>query len=117
MIFCNSEHGEIISCRNVSSFRFRLDQSLTHRPNYKSHLPLFIIIYIKAVKTSYQQYIIGYLKELYSVPWTAALTNITNNENLFEQIKNKLKFPEDRDIIPCNVSQKDDVRNIILSIK
>lgn len=64
----------------------------------------------------YASYVLNNLSKLYSVPWTAALTNLDDNQQMSAHVKASLKIPGDREIIPLDVSQKEDVKNIILSI-
>jgi signal recognition particle receptor subunit beta len=64
----------------------------------------------------YANYVMNNLSKLYSVPWTVALTNLDENQKISEDVKKSLKIPGDRELIPLDVSQKEDVKNIILSI-
>ncbi len=65
----------------------------------------------------YANYIISFLNESHSVPWTVAITNTADDDVLFDKVVSKIRIPENRDLIPCEVSQKDDIKNVILSLK
>ncbi len=57
------------------------------------------------------------LNDSHSVPWTVAITNTDDDDALFSEVETKIRVPENRDLIPCDVSQKDDIKNVILSLK
>ncbi|MFC2089097.1 DUF4388 domain-containing protein, partial [Calditrichota bacterium] len=105
---------------SLNVFGISLDKDVNDTIEKLSEGLLGYIVLIDAQKPDhfeYALYMINNLCEHYAVPWVAALTNLTDGEQLFDQVKDALKIPGDREIIPCDVSQKDDVKKIILSIK
>jgi len=58
------------------------------------------------------------LISVHDVPWTIAVTNIEGKgKKVPPKIKSGLDIPKDRPLLTCDVSNKDDVREVILSIK
>jgi signal recognition particle receptor subunit beta len=104
---------------SLNVFGVSLDQKLKDSIEKVSQGLLGYIILINAQKPEnfeYANYIIGFLNDTYTVPWTVAITNTTDDDELFSKIESKIKIPENRDLIPCDVTQKDDIKNVILSL-
>ena len=105
---------------SLNIFGVSLDQKLKDSIQKVSQGLLGYIILINAQKPEnfeYANYIISFLNESYSVPWTIAITNTADDDALFSKVETKIRIPETRDLIPCDVSQKDDIKNVILSLK
>jgi signal recognition particle receptor subunit beta len=104
---------------SLNVFGVSLDQKLKDSIQKVSQGLLGYIILINAKKPEnfeYANYIIGFLKDTYTAPWTVVITN-TDDDELFNKVEAKIKIPENRDLIPCDISQKDDIKNAILSLK
>jgi signal recognition particle receptor subunit beta len=66
----------------------------------------------------YSNYLMNYLIKSYDVPWTCAVTNIDKkNTNLLRKIRTTLTIPAERDVLLCDVTSKDDIRNVVLSLR
>jgi len=105
---------------SLNVFGISVDQKLKDTTEKISEGLLGYIVLIDAQKPEefeYAQYIINYLSDLYSVPWTVAITNLTGDNQLFEKVEKSAKLPAGRSIIPCDLNQKDDVKNVLLSLK
>lgn len=105
---------------SLNVFGVSLDQKLKDSIQKVSQGLLGYIILINAQKPEnfeYANYIISFLNDTYKVPWTVAITNTGDDDNLFNKVESKIKIPENRDLIPCEISQKDDIKNAILSLK
>lgn len=105
---------------SLNVFGVSLDQKLKDSIKKVSQGLLGYIILINAQKPEnfeYANYIIGFLNDTYDAPWTVAITNTGENDELFSKVEGKIKIPENRDLIPCDVSQKDEIKNVILSLK
>lgn len=105
---------------SLNVFGVSLDQKLKDSIQKVSQGLLGYIILINAQKPEnfeYANYIIGFLNDTYSAPWTVAITDTNEDDKLFDKVASKIRIPENRDLIPCDVSQKDDIRNVILSLK
>ena len=104
----------------LNVFGVSLDQKLKDSIQKVSQGLLGYIILINARKPEnfeYANYIIGFLNDTYSVPWTVAITDTADDDEVFNKVEKKIRIPENRDLIPCDVSQKDDIKNVILSLK
>ena len=105
---------------SLNVFGVSLDQKLKDSIQKVSQGLLGYIILINAKKPEnfeYANYIIGFLKDTYTAPWTVVITNTDDDDELFNKVEAKIKIPENRDLIPCDISQKDDIKNAILSLK
>jgi hypothetical protein len=52
------------------------------------------------------------------VPWTIAVTNIYNStKKIPPKIKSGLELPKERSLLTCDLTNKDDVRKVVMSIK
>jgi signal recognition particle receptor subunit beta len=66
----------------------------------------------------YTNYIINHLMTLYSAPWSAAITNLDKNDKKTEKkIQSAIRFPESRELKVCDVTDKDDVHSLIMSMR
>jgi len=78
---------------------------------------IFLIDAEKPDELEYTNYIINHLTSIFDVPWTIALTNIdTKDSKLLKKIKSSLRIPDGRELRICDVTNKDEVRKIILSM-
>jgi len=65
----------------------------------------------------YTSYIITHLTNLFDVPWTIAVTNIdVKNVTLLKKIKSDIRVPDKRNLLICDVTNKDEVKKTILSM-
>jgi len=104
---------------SLNVFGVSLDQKLKDSIQKVSQGLLGYIILINAQKPEnfeYANYIISFLGDTYSVPWTVAITNTGDDDILFNKVESKIRVPENRNLVPCDVSQKDDINNVILSL-
>jgi len=104
---------------SLNVFGVSLDQKLKDSIQKVSQGLLGYIILINAQKPEnfeYANYIIGFLNDTYKVPWTAAITNTGDDDALFNKVELKIKVPGNRNLVPCDVAQKDDIKNVILSL-
>jgi len=105
---------------SLNVFGVSLDQKLKDSIQKVSQGLLGYIILINAQKPEnfeYANYIISFLNDTYTVPWTVAITNTDDDDELFSKVEKEITIPENRDLIPCEISQKDDIKNAILSLK
>jgi len=66
----------------------------------------------------YSNYLINYLVNTYHVPWACAVSNIDkNNTDQLRKIRISLTIPPSRDVLVCDVTDKDDVRNVLMAIR
>ena len=78
---------------------------------------VFLIDAQRPADFEYTSYLINYLTGMFQVPWTVAVTNIdVNNLELLKQIKSNVRLPDDRKLMICNVSDKDDVKKTVLAL-
>jgi len=104
---------------SLNVFGMSLDQKLKESIQKVSQGLSGYIILINAQTPEnfeYANYIISFLNDTYSVPWTVAITNTADDDTLFNKVESKIKVPENRALVPCDVSQKDDIKNVILSL-
>jgi signal recognition particle receptor subunit beta len=79
---------------------------------------IFLIDAEKQEELEYTNYILNHLISAYSVPWTLAITNIDKKDSkLLKQIKSAITLPGKRKIDTCDVTDKEDVLRVLLSIK
>jgi len=105
---------------SLNVFGISIDQKFKEIIEKFSEGLLGYIVLIDAQKPEefeYAHYVINYLSELYSVPWAVAIANFSDDTPLFENVEAKLNLPENRSAIPCDINQKDDVKNVILALK
>jgi signal recognition particle receptor subunit beta len=104
----------------LNVFGVSLDQKLKNSIQRVSQGLLGYIILINAKKPEnfeYANYIISFLNDTYSVPWTVAITETEDDDEVFNATEKKIRIPENRVLVPCDVSQKDDIKNVLLSLK
>jgi signal recognition particle receptor subunit beta len=66
----------------------------------------------------YSNYLMNYLIKTYGVPWACAVTNLEkNNTNQLRKIRTGLTIPPQREVLVCDVTDKDDVRNVVMSLR
>ena len=66
----------------------------------------------------YSNYLMNYLVKTYGVPWACAVTNLDKNDtNQFRKIRAGLTIPPQRDVLVCDVTDKDNVRNVVMSLR
>ncbi len=105
---------------SLNVFGISLDLKLKDTIEKLSEGLLGYIVLVDAQKPEdfeYVNYIINFLNDSYSVPWTVAATNLSGDDQLFKNLDEAIKLPDDIEIIPCDVTQKDDIKNVILSLK
>jgi signal recognition particle receptor subunit beta len=65
----------------------------------------------------YVNYIINNLTNTRDVPWTIAVTNLNKrSKKIPAKIKTSLSLPKGKKILTCDLSKKDDIRKVILSL-
>lgn len=105
---------------SLNVFGISLDLKLKDTIEKISEGLLGYIVLVDAQKPDefeYAHYIINYLHDSYSVPWTVSATNLPDKDQLTKELEEAIKLPDNREIIPCDVTQKDDIKNVILSLK
>ena len=66
----------------------------------------------------YSNYLMNYLVKTYNVPWACAVTNLDKkNIDQLRKIRSSLTIPPNRDVLMCDVTNKDDVRKVIMSLR
>lgn len=79
---------------------------------------VFLVDAQKPGDFEYTSYLINYLTGIFQVPWTVAVTNIdTGDLNMLKQIKANIRMPDNRKLMICDVSDKDDVRKTVLAMR
>jgi signal recognition particle receptor subunit beta len=79
---------------------------------------VFLIDAGKKEELEYTNYIINHLSSAYSVPWTIAITNIDKADSTsLKKIRSSITLPDKRKIDTCDVSDKEDVRGVIMSLR
>jgi signal recognition particle receptor subunit beta len=79
---------------------------------------IFLIDAKRDSEIEYTNYVINNLISAHDVPWTIAVTNIENSRKKVPlKIKSGLDLPKGRTLLTCNVTNKDEVRRVIMSIK
>lgn len=79
---------------------------------------IFLIDVSQESEWEYTNYIINNLFAAHEVPWTIAVTNLKKSvKKVPAKIKASINIGDKRNILTCDVKNKDDVRKVILSIK
>jgi len=101
-------------------FGIALDRRLTEIVEKLSEGLLGYIFLVDAEKSDefeYTNYIINHLTGMFDVPWAIAVTNLNkDNIKLFKKINEEVKTPDKRELIQCNVADKEDVRRVLFSM-
>ena len=78
---------------------------------------IFLIDAEKPDEFEYTSYIINHLTSMFDVPWTIAVTNIdAKDTRLLRKIQSSIRVPDGRNLLICNMTDKEDVRKTILSM-
>ena len=78
---------------------------------------IFLIDAEKPDEFEYTSYIINHLTSMFDVPWTIAVTNIdAKDTRLLRKIQSNIRIPDGRNLLICNMTDKEDVRKTILSM-
>jgi signal recognition particle receptor subunit beta len=106
---------------NLLVFGISIDKRLTNIIEKLSEGLVGYIFLIDAKKTDqfeFTNYIINHLISTYPVPMAVAITNIEANDiKLIAQIKSIVKIPDKRDPLICNVTKREDVQRVIMSME
>jgi signal recognition particle receptor subunit beta len=79
---------------------------------------IFLIDSKRESELEYTNYIINNLVSAHQVPWTIAVTNLGKSaKNVPSKIKSGLDLPKGKIALVCDVTNKEDVRKVLLSIK
>ena len=79
---------------------------------------IFLIDAKRESELEYTNYVINNLISVHQVPWTIAVTNLDKSvKSVPPKIKSSFDLPKGKTLLLCNVTNKEDVRNVILSIK
>ena len=79
---------------------------------------IFLIDAKRESEIEYTNYVIKNLISVHNVPWTIAVTNIKNStKKIPPKIKSGLELPKERSLLTCDLTNKDDVRKVVMSIK
>jgi signal recognition particle receptor subunit beta len=79
---------------------------------------IFLIDARREAELEYTNYVISNLISVHEVPWTIAVTNIDKSgKKVPPKIKSVLDLPKGRTLLTCDVTNKDDVREVVMSIK
>ena len=79
---------------------------------------VFLINANQESKLEYTNYVINNLLTVHQVPWTIAVTNLKKSvRKIPAKIKSTINIDGRRNILICDVKNKDDVRTVILSLK
>ena len=72
----------------------------------------------REAELEYTNYVISNLISVHEVPWTIAVTNIDKSgKKVPPKIKSVLDLPKGKTLLTCDVTNKDDVREVVMSIK
>ncbi len=111
---------ELAADFNLQVFGIALDRRLTEIVEKLSEGMLGYIFLIDADRPDeyeYTTYVINNLVSTYRVPFAAAVTNIASGDkNKFRQASRNIRLPGTRELLICNVTNKDDVKKVIMSI-
>jgi signal recognition particle receptor subunit beta len=111
---------ELTSGFTLQVFGIPLDRKLSHVIDKLSEGLLGYIILVDAQRPDeleYTNYITNNLIAPHKVAITLAITNFKDdNKKIINEIKKAISPPEGRDIPVCDVSNKDDVRKVLLSL-
>jgi len=106
---------------NLQVFGIAIDKRLTEIIEKLSEGLVGYVLLIDAEKPEefeFTNYIINHLMSLFPAPWTAAITNLTKDDKKAEKkLQSQIRLPEPRELRICDVSDKEDVRNLILSMR
>jgi signal recognition particle receptor subunit beta len=106
---------------HLQVFGIALDKRLTDIIQKLSEGLLGYIFLVDAERPDefeYTTYIMNNLMSTNAVPFTVAITNIAaGDKKKFKQISQKIRVPGNRDMLVCDVTRKEDVKKVILSIK
>jgi signal recognition particle receptor subunit beta len=79
---------------------------------------IFLIDGKRESELEYTNYVINNLIAVHQVPWTIAVTNLGKSaKNVPSKIKSNFDLPKGKSLILCDVTNKEDVRKVVLSIK
>jgi signal recognition particle receptor subunit beta len=79
---------------------------------------IFLIDAKNESELEYTNYVINNLISVHQVPWTIAVTNLEKSmKSIPQKIKSGLSLPKGRTLLRCDVTNKDDVRKVVMSIK
>jgi signal recognition particle receptor subunit beta len=106
---------------NLQIFGIAIDKKLTENIEKLSEGLVGYVILIDAEKPEeleFTNYIVNHLMSLFPAPWTAAITNLDkNNKKEEKKLQQKIRLPDARDIGICDVTNKEDVRALILAMR
>jgi signal recognition particle receptor subunit beta len=79
---------------------------------------IFLIDSKRDSELEYTNYVINNLVSVHQVPWTIAVTNLPKTaKSVPAKIKSTFNLPKGRSLLLCDVTNKEDVREVLLSIK
>jgi len=79
---------------------------------------IFLIDAKREDEIEYTNYVISNLVSSHDVPWAIAVTNLENKEQKIPpKIKSGLNLPKGKTLLSCDVTNKDEVRKVVMSIK
>jgi signal recognition particle receptor subunit beta len=79
---------------------------------------IFLIDAMKPDQFEFTNYILNHLTATYLVPIAIAITNIEpGDKKLFNHIKSIIHIPDKREPLICDVTKREDVKNVIMSIE
>jgi signal recognition particle receptor subunit beta len=79
---------------------------------------IFLIDAKRDSELEFTNYVINNLISVYQVPWAIAVTNLGKSaKSVPSKVKSKFELPKGRTIEICDVTNKEDVRKVVLSIK
>jgi signal recognition particle receptor subunit beta len=79
---------------------------------------IFLIDARREAELEYTNYVISNLISVHEVPWTIAVTNIDKSgKKVPPKIKSVLDLPKGKTLLTCDVTNKDDVHKVVMSIK
>jgi len=78
---------------------------------------IFLVDAKREDEFEYTNYVINNLVAAHQVPWTIAVTNLAKtSKTVPAKIKSAFDLPKGRALLQCDVSNKEDVRKVVLSI-
>ena len=79
---------------------------------------IFLIDAKRESELEYTNYVINNLISAHDVPWTIAVTNLDKSaKSIPSKIKSRFDLPKGKALLICDVTNKEDVRKVVLSIK
>jgi signal recognition particle receptor subunit beta len=79
---------------------------------------IFLIDAKRDSEFEYTNYVINNLISVHKVPWTIAVTNLEKStKSVPAKIKSSFDLPKGKTLLLCDVTNKQDVRQVVLSIK